>query len=76
MFWPVAWNRSGPRTNPYVKFLLNCLACVLTMCQTGGRPLERVQIFILTEGLKIEFFWHYQVEKAVWYKLFANLVYT
>ena len=28
--------------------------------------LERVQISILAEGLKIEFFWHYQVEKAVW----------
>ena len=36
--------------------------------------MERVQIFILAEGLK--FFWHYQVEKAVWYKLFMNLVYT
>ena len=38
-----------------------------------------IQIFILTEGLKIEFFqlfWHYQVEKAVWYKLVVNLVYT
>ena len=32
--------------------------------------------FILAEGLKIEFFWHYQVEKAVWYQPFANLVYT
>ena len=25
-----------------------------------------MQIFILAEGLKIEFFRHYQVEKAVW----------
>ena len=36
---------------------------------------ERVQICILAEGLKVEFYWHYQVEKAVWYKRFANLVY-
>ena len=35
-----------------------------------------MQIFILAEGLKIEFFWYYQVEKAVWYKRFVNLVYT
>ena len=26
--------------------------------------------------MKIEFFRHYQVEKAFWYKLFVNLVYT
>ena len=32
----------------------------------GGGALERVQISILAEGLRIDFFWHYQVEKAVW----------
>ena len=38
---------------------------------------EGVNFFILAKGLKIEgFFWHYHVEKAVWYKLFANLDYT
>ena len=26
------------------------------------------------EELEIDFFGHYQVEKAVWYKLFVNLV--
>ena len=47
------------------------------MCQTGGGALERVQIFILAEGLKIEFFFlHYQLKKAVGCKLFVNLVYT
>ena len=29
--------------------------------QTGGGALEMVQNFNLAEGLKIEFFWHYQV---------------
>ena len=28
-----------------------------------------------SKGLKIEF-WHYQVQEAVWCKLFVNLVYT
>ena len=37
---------------------------------------ERVQIFILAEGLKIEYFCHDQVEKAAWYNLFVNLVHT
>ena len=46
------------------------------MCQTGGGALERVQIFILAERLKIEFFLHYQVKKAVGCKPFVNLVYT
>ena len=48
------------------------------MCgQTGGGALERVQIFILAEGLNVEFFGiSYQVEKAVWHKLFVNLVCT
>ena len=30
-----------------------------------GGPLERVQIFILAEGLKIDFFWHYQIERGL-----------
>ena len=38
-----------------MKFSINCFVCVL-MCQTGGGALERVQIFILAEGLKIEGF--------------------
>ena len=46
------------------------------MCQTGGGALERVQIFILAERLKIEFFLQYQVKKAVGCKPFVNLVYT
>ena len=41
-------------TNPYVKFLL--VLCVLICGQTGGGALERVQIYILDEGLKNEFF--------------------
>ena len=45
--------------------VFTCFVCVLMMCQTGGGALERVQIFILAEGLKIDFFFgHYQVEKA------------
>ena len=41
-------------------------------CNSGGMGQ------ILAEELKIEgfFFRHYQVEKAVWYKLFVNHVYT
>ena len=31
-----------------------------------------MQIFILAEGLKIEFFGIIKVEKAVWYKLFCE----
>ena len=46
--------------------------CMLMMYQTRGGALERVQIFILAEGLN----WHYQVEKAAWCKHFVNLVYT
>ena len=46
VFWAVDWDWSGPRTNPYVKFLL--VLCVCWWCgQTGGGALERVQIFIL-----------------------------
>ena len=44
------------------------------MWSDWGGALEGVQIFILAEGLKIEFFWHYQVEKAVWYKHFVSFV--
>ena len=36
--------------------VFNCFVCVLMMRQTRGGALERVQIFILAEGLKIEFF--------------------
>ena len=53
--------------------VFTCFVCVLMMWSDGG-ALERVQIFILAEGLKVEFFGHYQVEKAVWYKVFVNLV--
>ena len=43
MFWPADWNWSGPRTNPYVKFLF--VLCVCWWCgQTGDGALERVQI--------------------------------
>ena len=47
--------------------------CVDDVVRLGGGALERVENFILAEGLKIEFFWHYQVEKAAWYKLFVIL---
>ena len=51
--------------------------CVDDVVRLGvDGALERVQIFILANGLKIEFFWHYKVEKAVWCKLFVNLVHT
>ena len=43
--------------------------------QTGGGALERVQLFILAEGLKIELFgiirWRMQFGR---YKLFVNLM--
>ena len=52
VFWLVDWNWSGPRTN---QFLLDL--CVCWWCgQTGVGALERVQIFLLAEGLKIEVF--------------------
>ena len=38
--------------------------------------MESVQIYRVAEKLKFEFIWHYQVEKAVWYERFVNLVYT
>ena len=38
-----------------------------------GGKLSFLKIFILAEGLVI---WHYQVEGAVWCKVFVNLVYT
>ena len=47
--------------------------CVDDVVRLGA--LERVQIFILAEGLTIEFFGIIRyVEKAVWYELFVNLV--
>ena len=52
VFWPVDWNWSGPRTNPYTNFLLDLCVC-WWCCQTGGGALERLQIFILAEGIKI-----------------------
>ena len=68
-----------------IRKVFTCFVCVFTVlmmwsdwgtCQGNTLALERVQILILAEGLNIEFFWHYQVQKAVWYKLFVNLVYT
>ena len=51
--------------------------CVDDVVRLWGRAMERVQISILAKGLKIGgFFWHYQIEKTVWCKLFVNLVYT
>ena len=55
------------------KFLIDFCVCVDDVVRLGG-ALQRVQIFILTEGLKIKFVWHYQLEKAVWYNFFVNLV--
>ena len=45
-------------TNPYIKFsLVLCVCvCVCVCVDDVVRPLERVQIFISAEGLKIEFF--------------------
>ena len=52
MFWPVDWNGSSPKTNPYVKFSL-----VLMMWSEGrGRNLGGGENFILAEGVKIKFF--------------------
>ena len=45
--------------------VFTCFVYVLMMCQTGGGALQRVQNFILVEGLQIEFFGHYQVRKAL-----------
>ena len=51
--------------------------CVCVCVDDVVRPLERVQIFISAEGLKIEgFFWHYHIEKVAWCKRFVNLVYA
>ena len=74
--WPVDWDWSGScRTNPYVMFLL--VLCVCWWCsQPGGGDLERVQIFVLAKGLKIEFFGTIQYRKQFGTKFFANLVYT
>ena len=35
--WSVDWNQSGPRTDPYVKFLLVLCVCVLMMGCIGSR---------------------------------------
>ena len=29
MFWPVDWNLSGPRTNPYIKYFLDLCVCMM-----------------------------------------------
>ena len=41
------WSQDKP-----IRKVFTCFVCG----QTGGGALERVQIFILAEGLKIEFF--------------------
>ena len=50
--------------------------CVLMWSGWGWSLGEaRVQILILAElGTKNWVFWHYQIDKAVWYNLFVNLV--
>ena len=59
--------------NPYVLFCV----CVDDVVRLGVEPWRGCNFFFfLPEGLKMSFFWHCQVEKAVWYKLFVNLVYT
>ena len=71
-FWSVHWNWSGPRTHPYINFSL-----VLCVCwchgQIGCVILQRVQIFILDEGLKVDFC-HYCVESSL--EQTVSLLYT
>ena len=55
-----------------IRNVFTCFVCVLMMGSDWGGALEKVQILILAEGVKME---HYQAEKAVWYKL-VNLVHT
>ena len=50
--------------------------CVDDVVRLGVELWRGCKFYILAEGQKIEFFWPYQVEKAVWYKLFVNLVCT
>ena len=46
------WSQDKP-----ICKVFTCFVCVLMMWSDWcGGPLERVQIFILAEGLKIEFF--------------------
>ena len=42
------------------------------MCQTGGGALERVQISILAEGLKIEGFFALSGEESSWVQTFCQ----
>ena len=65
MFWPVDWNWSGPRTNPYASFHLFCV-CVCGCGQTEGGALELVQIFILVGRLKIGRFLALSVREGRW----------
>ena len=37
VFWPVDWNRSGPKTDPYIKFLLACV-CIDDVLRLGVEP--------------------------------------
>ena len=77
VFWPVAWNSSGPRTNPYVKFFYLSCVCVLMMWSDWGWSFVEGANLYFSSGTKNRVFWHYQVEKAVWYKLMRILhVYT
>ena len=75
------WNCSGLRTNPYVKFSLVLCVCVDDVVRLRVEPWRGCKFF-LADGLNkflknlLFFVWHYQVEKAVWYKPFANLVYA
>ena len=81
--------QSSTAVHAYGRFLLSASTQLLVVqdkfireaftCECGDMVrlgAERVQIFILAERLKIEFFCHDQVEKAIWYNLFVDLVHT
>ena len=56
--------------------VFTCFVSVLMMRSDWGWNLGEGANFYLAEGLKIEFLALSCIEKAVWYKLFVNLVYT
>ena len=59
-----------------IRKVFTCFVCVLMMWSDWGWSLGEGANFYFSWGTKNWVFWHYQLEKAVWYKLFVNLVYT
>ena len=68
VFWPVPGQIHT--------LIFTCFVCVWMMWSDWGWSLGEGANFISANWLKNSVSWHYQAQKAVWCKLFVNLVCT